>query len=50
MILNKTHIPYDHFVRLENFFWGEAVKDVEKYSKFLSVEESQHFLEDILKK
>jgi prevent-host-death family protein len=43
-------ISYDRFIELENFFWGEAVKEVEKDQKFLSVDESQNFLEDILKK
>ena len=43
-------ISYDRFIELENFFWGEAAKEVEKDPKFLSVDESQNFLEDILKK
>ena len=43
-------ISYDRFIELENFFWGEAVKEVEKDPKFFSVDESQNFLEDILKK
>ncbi len=43
-------ISYERFLELENFFWGEAVKEVEKTSQFLSVEESQNFLQDILKK
>jgi hypothetical protein len=37
----------ERFLEQENFFWGEAVKEIEKTAQFLSAEESRDFLQSL---
>ncbi len=39
-------ISYEHFLELEDVFWGSAAEGIEKNAQWLSAEESNKFLRE----